>query len=155
MDRGFCSLLPVLHPRSQLSTHAGDNRYTPTSRRCLLRERSRETSGKGGGVPCPFLGGAGGPGPKAFPDSGVRVSWQDEPLRGAPFPSGVLWPLGRGCEASAGRSQRWLLLILPCPSPRPSPGLALGCARHDPRNGPRPRLETPSCSQGRSTAADS
>lgn len=67
MDRGFCSLLPVLHPRSQLSTHAGDNRYTPTSWRCLLRERSRETSGKGGGYRAPFSGALEAQAQRPFP----------------------------------------------------------------------------------------
>lgn len=134
-------MLPVLHPRSQLPTHAVATSIPHAAGGAFWGKRvgkRLETEG----MLCPSLGDAGGPGLKAFSGSGVRVSWLDEPLRRAlsqPRTStDVLWPPGRGCEARAGRTQRWLLLILSCPPPKPSPGLALGCAP------PTPKWPTPS-----------
>lgn len=64
--------------------------------------------------------------PKAQAQSLPRLRRADlvtEAAAGGPFPpSDVLWPLGPGCKAQAGRTQRWPLSFLLCLSPGTSPG---------------------------------
>lgn len=72
-----------------------------------------------------------------------------------PFPLGRPGAPGAGVRGQSRPHPEVAAPHPPLPSPWASPGLAPGCARHEPWNGPRPRLETPSCSQRRSTAAES
>lgn len=94
--------------------------------------------------------------PKAQAQSLPRLGRADLVTEAAaewPFPpSDVLWPLGPGCKAQAGRTQRWPLSFLLCLSPGTSPGR--GRARHGLQDHPSPRPETPSGSQRRRTSGE-
>lgn len=72
-----------------------------------------------------------------------------------PFPLGRPLAPGAGVRGQSLPHPEVAAPYPPLPSPGPSPGLALGCTLHGPQNGPCPRLETPGCSQRRSTAAES
>ena len=152
LGEGSCSLLPVLNPRSQLSPTGGGNPHTPTSGRCLLRGRSRETSGNAG-EPCPFLGQSKhrAKGLSRLGHGGLVTGLAA--VRGLfpPNTSSGLWGGGARPEPAAPRSGRSHTSL---PSPRAfppaGPGLRPGLRDH-----PNRRPDTPSGSLRRSPPADS
>ena len=152
MGREFYSLLPVLHPRSQFSPHGGGNKWVTNQQEVLFEGKELGNVWKRRRSRGSFLGDSQDTGPKPVPARacGSRdrsSSWE------WPFPpSDVLWPLGLGCKARAGRTQRWPLSFLLCLFPGTSPGR--GRARHGLQDHPSPRPVTRSGSQRRRTSAE-